>query len=387
MSAVQGWTVPGFDSVREAFAATVNSLDRSGGSCALVRDGELVVDLWGGAGWERNTTTVVYSATKGVVATAVNLLVQRGALDPDRTVARYWPEFGAAGKSGITVRELLAHRAGLPVVEKPLTLAEVLAGGAAAVLAEQAPLWEPGSTHGYHALTWGWLVGELVRRVAGTSVGAFVARELGAEVGPGLRIGVPVAEQVGIAPLVADVPRPAERDLITDPAALAAVDRLLAARSDPGSPLVRALTTNGVLPTPDAAAWNDPVVRAAEIPAANAVTNARALAEMYGACVRATDPLLAPDTVAAAAVVVSDGEDRITLRPTRFGLGYQLANEAVPMFGPGCFGHPGAGGSLAFADPVRRSGFAYVTNQLRMSLLGDPRAVGVAEAARAALDR
>jgi len=389
---IHGRVAPGFEGVRDAFARSLDTPERSGAACAVVVAGETVVDLWGGtadpstgAPWQAGTTTLVFSVTKGVVATLVNLLAERGELDPDMPVAHYWPEFGAAGKGRITVRTLLAHRAGLPVLDRQLPVAELLAGAAAAELAGQAPLWRPEDGHGYHALTWGWLVGELLRRVTGSSTGELVTRYLAEPLGLNLRLGVPAPEGADIAQLIDDVPRPDELRLLTEPAARAVAERLLAARSDPDSLLSRALTTNGVLPTPHAATWNAPEVVAAEIPAANLVSDARSLARLYGACVAPSGPLLTVTTTTGATQVISDGPDRVTLRSTRFGLGYQLANDAVPMLGPGSFGHPGAGGSTAFADPRHATGFAFVTNQLRMSLLGDPRAAGVLDALRSAL--
>ena len=182
---IGGKTLPGYEPVADAFARNFRDPGEIGAACCVYVDGEQVVDLWGGladagtqALWTDRTIVMVYSATKGLAAMCALLLAQRGELDLDRPVAAYWPEFAADGKDQVTTRQVLSHQAGLPVIDRPLTFQEVLDGRPVTeALAAQPPVWEPGTRHGYHMLTYGWLVGEIVRRVSGESIGAFFARE------------------------------------------------------------------------------------------------------------------------------------------------------------------------------------------------------------------
>ncbi len=392
---LSGRVALGFESVQDAFRANFDQHGDVGASVAVYVDGRCVVDLWGGTAdpatqrpWTQDTTTIVYSATKGASAVCVNLLAQRGEVDLDAPVAHYWPEFAAEGKDAITIRQLLSHQAGLAVPAQPLTREQLLAGAPVVeVLARQRPLWEPGTSHGYHALTFGWLLGELVRRVTGRSLGRFFAEEVAGRLGLDFWIGLPADRAATVAPLIDGVPDPSELDLITDPDARALVLRIAGAMNDPESLFAKALSTNGALPTPDALTWNDPAVYAAELPAANGITNARSLARMYAACVAEVDGfrLLSDDTATRARVEQVNGADRVTIGPSRFGVGFQLASPAVPMLGGDSFGHMGAGGALGFAEPDARVGFGYVQNQLGASMLGEPRTAGLIEALQRSL--
>lgn len=388
---IHGHLAAGFEPVRTAFARNFADPGEVGASCAVYVDGELVVDLWGGTAdqaagrpWDRDSICLVYSVTKGAAALGVHLLVQRGLVDLDAPVARYWPEFAAAGKSAITVRMLLSHRAGLPLIDPPLTREELLSGDAVAPrLAASAPLWEPGSRHGYHALTFGWLAGELVRRVTGSTIGEFFAEEVAAPLGLAFWIGLPERQRGRLAPLVNGAPpSPADLAELDDPGQRDTVAQIMAAMTDPSTVLFRALTTNGVLPAPDAGTWNDSAILAAAIPAANGVTNARSLARMYAACVSRVDGvrLLEPHTVAAATVEHSSGRDEVLFAPTRFGAGYMLHSAGSTMLGEDSFGHTGAGGALGFADSAAKVGFGYVQNLIGRGLTADSRAARIVSA-------
>ena len=333
---------------------------------------------------------MVFSTTKGAAAICAHLLVQRGQLDLDAPVTDYWPEFGAAGKADVPVRMLLNHQVGLPVLDRRLSDDDVLAGTPVAdALAAQTPLWEPGTAHGYHALTYGWLVGELVRRVSGRSLGTLFADEVAGPLGLDFWIGLPVQEQARVAPLSAAKPDPSQFDPSKiDPEIAPLLQDLAAAYLDPQSVTNRALSLSGTFALGGGGlSWNDPRVRAAEIPAANGVTNARSLARMYAACVGEIDGvrLLDDASVARATEEQSNGRDRTLVIPTRFGVGFFLPSSFSPLLGERSFGHAGAGGSLGFADPDHQVGFGYVMNRMGAGLSNDPRAQGLADALRSCL--
>lgn len=393
---VAGTVAPGFEAVRDAFETNFAEHGDVGASCAVYVEGKKVVDLWGGVAdpatgrpWGERTVTIVYSVTKGAAAVAVHLLAQRGEIDLDRPVAEYWPEFAAGGKGKVPVRMLLSHQVGLPALAKTLTLDQVLARDPIAeALAEQEPLWEPGTAHGYHALTYGWLLGELVRRVTGRSFSRFFAEEIAGPLGLDFWVGLPEGADADVAKLInAPPPDPNALDAITDPAAKEVALAIGAAMADPQSLFSRALSTNGALPTPDADSWNDPRVHRAEMPGANGITNARSLARMYAACVSAVDGvrLLSDETVRDAMREQSNGPDRVLIGPSRFGTGFMLSGGLAPLMGETSFGHPGAGGALGFADTKTRVGFGYVQNQLGGGPTGEPRTAGLIDALQRSL--
>lgn len=368
---VHGTVDPRFDAVRTAFARNFERHGDVGAACCVWVDGRPVVDVWGGVAdttngrlWERDTPCTVFSTTKGVTAIAVNLLVQRGVLDVDAPVATYWPEFAANGKSDVPLRWLLSHRAGLAHVTAELTLDDVLAWDPVVeAIAAQAPVWEPGTAHGYHVRSYGWLLGEVVRRVTGVSIGAFVARELAAPLHVDLWIGLPEP----VEPRVARLLPPLE---LQDEHARELYDAFMK-----GEPL-RAGAMSGpsnLFRYDDM--WNTRPLRAAEMPSSNGIATAPGLAKLYAACIGDVDGvrILDSDTVARASRVESEGEDVILGIPTRFGLGFSLPPMLSPAVGPAAFGHPGAGGSLAFADPDSGVAFAYVMNQMQLGLTGDRR--------------
>lgn len=392
---IDGAVASGFEDVRAEFERNFAERGDVGASLAVYVDGVPVVDLWGGLAdpvegrpWERDTRALVFSVTKGASAVVVNRLIERGELAADAPVSRYWPEFGAAGKDAVTVAQLLSHQAGLPVPAEELTRAQLLAGEpVVAALARQAPIWEPGTAHGYHALTFGWLVGELVRRVTGRSLGTVFAEEVARPLGLSFSIGLPDDEAALVAPLIDGVPDLSGLAAITDPEVAERVNRLLATMADPTSLFSRVLSTNGALPTPDAATWNDPAIHAAEIPAANGITDARSLARLYAACVGPVDGVraLSDETAERARTEQAAGPDAVLMGEFRYGLGFQLDCPSTPMLGPSSFGHSGAGGALGFADPAQRVGFGYVQNQLGASVTGEPRTAALCAALRAAL--
>ncbi|MFF4574739.1 serine hydrolase domain-containing protein [Streptomyces sp. NPDC001410] len=383
---VNGVVAEGFEPVREAFAANFALLGERGAAVAVYRDGHKVVDLWGGtrdvdgtAPWEHGTAQVVRSATKGVAAAALLLLHQRGELDLDAPVGTYWPEYKAAGKERTLVRHLLAHRAGVPVLDRPLTPEEAADPdlGAAAVAA-QAPVWEPGADHGYHAQTYSWLTGELVRRITGRPVGAWVADEMAAPAGADLWLGLPVAEQARVGRV-----GPVEAPQTSGALKTRPKRSVSEAYAAPDSLTRRAFAA--ITPLPDE---NAPAYRAAALPASNGIATADGLARFYGSLIGEVDGgtrLFTPRTMELARAEQSAGPDRILVVGTRFGLGYMLHGSASPLLSPGSFGHPGRGGALAFADPETGVAFGYVTNGFRKSVTADPRAQALVRAVRTAL--
>jgi CubicO group peptidase (beta-lactamase class C family) len=331
---LHGEVAPGFEPVRDAFARTFDELGELGAGVAVEIEGRMVVDLWGGEGWGRDTLVHVFSVTKPIAAYCALLLLDRGALELDAPVARYWPEYAQAGKERTTVRHLLSHQAGLPALRAPVSLEDVLDWDrAVALLAAEPPEWEPGTRHGEHVLFFGHLVGELVRRVDGRSVGTFWREEVAEPWGLDFHIGVPEAEQGRIAALL-------------DPGGRWAAESLASAH-----PLYRRAIDNPPalrrLDVLNSAGW-----RAAEIPAVNGHGTARALARFYGALATGEGP----ESLAEALTPQAQGRDLILDDEVTWGLGFGLYD--------GEFGMGGIGGSVAFANAERRLGFGYVTRRM-----------------------
>ncbi len=377
--AVHGLCEPGFETVADAFALNFTEHGDIGAAVCVYHRGRPVVDLWAGYAdrgarrpWERDTIQLVFSTTKGVAATCVHLLVERGVLDLDSPVAAYWPEFAAAGKADIPLRWVLSHQAGLAAVTGEVTLDDILGwDGIIAAIAQQAPVWEPGTAHGYHARSYGWILGEVVRRVTGTSLGRFFAEEIAEPLGLDFFIGLPESELHRVAHLYPPVIEPETRELMD---AFMGPDTLL------GQVLAGPSNLFGYDDM-----WNRPEVLAAEMPSSNGVGTARAVARMYAALLGPVDGirLLAPETVERAAQVQVEGPDHVIGVPMSFGLGFMTP----PPFGPaGSFGHAGAGGSLGIADPAGEWSLGYVMNQMNLGITGDARSSSLVEAVIASLD-
>jgi CubicO group peptidase (beta-lactamase class C family) len=368
--------------VHDAFAENFARHGEVGAAVAVTVDGKPVVDLWAGHAdaartrrWTRDTIVNIASATKGLTATCAHRLVDRGLLDLEAPVATYWPEFAQAGKAAIAVHLLLSHRAGLPAIQAPLPTAALYDWDQMTrALAAQQPWWQPGTKHGYHAFTFGWLVGEVVGRITGKSLGRYWREEVAQPLGVDCHIGLAAEHDARVAEFI-PIP-PDEPDL---------EEALL--RNAP--PMVRKALNN---PPKTVADMNTPAWRRAEIPAGNAHTNARALARVYGAlaCGGAVDGVgvLRPESVAQARSEQANGPDAVLFGwPTRFGLGFSLPPEGAG-FGPSsatAFGCPGAGGSIGFADPDARVGFGYTMNQMHAAIPPDPRAVRLIQALYASL--
>lgn len=371
MAQINGTVAPGFERVRDVFAANFEQHGDVGAAFSLYHRGVKVVDLWGGVAdvetgrpWVEDSVILVFSSTKGATAVCAHLLAQRGELDLDAPVAEYWPEFAAAGKQDIPVRWLLSHEVGLPVFDNPMTAEEWLAWDPPVkALAAQRPVWEPGTAHGYHAGTYGWLVGEVVRRISGKSVGTFFADEVAGPLSLDFWIGLPESEENRVVPMIGiDL-----QDNNVDEQALTERRRtLLETARDPDSLLNRPSTTTA----PD---MNSRAFHAAEIPAGNGITDARSLARMYASLIGdGVDGvrLLNDETVARASTEQASGRDEVMGIETRFGLGFSLDGT---YGGERAFGHGGAGGSLGFADPEAEIAFGYVMNKMQLVANDDPR--------------
>jgi CubicO group peptidase (beta-lactamase class C family) len=386
---IEGTTDTGFEAVREAFAANFAERGDQGAAVCVYRDGAPVVDLWGGLAdpttdrpYAEDTLQLVFSTTKGATAVCANLLIERGLLDPAAPVCEYWPEFAAAGKEAITVEWVLTHKSGLAAIDATLTLSEALAWDPIVeALAAQKPLWEPGTAHGYHALTFGWLVGELVRRVTGNSIGACFAHEVAGPLGLDFWIGLPATEEHRVAPLAMTL------DYIADmnPEELA----IMAANFGPDALGTKALFLNGAFGdfAEGGGPFNLPELHAAEVPAANGITTARSLARFYASLIGDVDGvrILRADTVAEMSRSRTTGTDLVLGGESKFGLGVMCDSAFTPLLGPGGFGHFGAGGSLGFAHPESGISFGYVMNQMRLDVAGDERTSVMIDAIRTSI--
>ena len=383
---IEGTAAPEFAAVREAFAGNFTDRGDQGAAVCVYRHGVPVVDLWGGSAdppsdrlYAGDTLQLVFSTTKGATAVCANLLIERGLLDPSAPVAEYWPEFAAAGKGGITVEWLLTHQSGLPAIDATLTMSEALAWDPIVeALADQKPLWEPGTAHGYHALTFGWLVGEVVRRVSGMTIGSFFAREVADPLDLEFWIGLPPSEEHRVAPLTITLDYIADMD----PEQLAS----MATTFGPDGLGTRALFLNGTFGDfgEGGGPFNLPELHAAEVPAANGITTARSLARFYAGLIGEVDGVrvLQPETVADMSRSRTVGTDLVLGGESKFGLGVMCDSPFTPLLGPGGFGHFGAGGSVGFAHPESGITFGYVMNQMRLSVAGDDRTTYLIDAVR-----
>lgn len=383
---VGGTVAPGFERCRDAFVAGLASGAETGAACSIRVNGKTVVDLWGGIAdlstgrkWNRDTIAPVFSVSKGVAAVCVLHLVTQGLLDLDAPVARYWPEFAQAGKGSVTVREALAHRAGIPFIDGAISLEDLHSvEHMAARVATQAPIFSPGSAHLYHAVVVGWITSELVRRITGKTVGQWLAEKVARPLGLSLYFGLPPSEQQRVARLI-----------YRDPAlAAAALDATLPEGSAPW----KTLTLNGTLSfAPDLGdgSLNDPRVISAELAGAGLVADARSLATFYAACIEPVDGirLLSDDVIADAIRPVSTGaEFGMAHDGPSWGAGVMIPWRVQPMLGGSSFGHDGMGGSLAFASPERKVGFAYVRNSMAAGGVEDPEVYAVVKALADSLD-
>jgi CubicO group peptidase (beta-lactamase class C family) len=376
----EGTVEEGFEAVRDAFADG-QAQDEGGAQLCVYRHGRRVVDLWTGMDkrnsrpFSADTITVLMSCTKAVTAVCVHMLAQRGLIDYDAPVARYWPEFAARGKAAITVRDLLAHRAGLMDFDEEAGISGRSLfdwNRCTAALANMEPWWKPGSAYFYHALTFGYLAGELVRRASGKTVGEFVDAEIAGPLKLDLWIGLPSEQEHRVAPHIV----PATQ--LTEEQGRALFSGLgLDMNSRPVRAVFNMITTGAdglnLINTREA--------HAAELPFGNGIANARSLARMYAACIGEIDGvrLLTRETMERARESQDEGLSApasltalVGPGPQRFGLGFELPRAIEPMLGAGSFGHAGAGGRMAFAHPESGTAVAYVCNSMLWDGISGP---------------
>jgi len=386
---VEGHVSPGFEAVREAFAENFIHRHELGGACCAYVHGEKVRDLWGGSRnketgepWERDTMVLVYSATKGLSAMTLAIAHSRGWLDYEERVASYWPEFAQQGKEKITVRQLLAHQAGLFAFDEPVDRSVVAdVDRLAVVLARQKPTWGPGTRQAYHALTLGFYEGELLRRVdpRHRSLGQFFQDEIASPLGEDVYIRVP--EEIPNARL-ATLSSPSRIRMLTGFPLRFALEAM-----NPHSNIYRALVIN-----PGFAVYLDEprvYARNFEVPSGGGVGTARGIAHAYGAFASGRELGLRQETLdllAAPALPPTRGfYDECLKGEVQFSLGFMKPSRVWSFGGARSFGSPGSGGSLGFADPEVGVGYGYVTSQMGTSLTGDPRDVALRDALYAAL--
>ena len=363
---IQGACDDRFRAVRDEFKRNFRGRGEVGASVCVTVRGHRVVDLWGGTArvdagtpWTEDTVSIVFSCTKGATALCAHILASRGVLDLDAPVAQYWPAFAQGGKSNIPVTMLLNHQAGLAALRRPLPEGafydwELMVGA----LEKEEPFWLPGTRNGYHALTFGWLVGEVVRRVSGKSLGTFFHDEVAGPLGLDFWIGLPEGREPRVAPMI-----PGEPDRESP---------FFKAMADPASlQALLFLNTGGYLSRPD---YDSRAAHAAEIGAAGGITNARGLAGMYAPLACGGKGLVSRDVLARMAAVSSaTGQDAALLIPTRLSLGFMksLDNRRQPrghhdsvILSEDAFGHAGLGGAIGFADPRAEMSFGYTMNKM-----------------------
>lgn len=352
---IEGFCDPRFEGVRDAFAWCFAQGLEHGGGVSVVAGGRTVVDLWGGHAdaartrpWQRGTLVNVWSSTKGVMALAVAMLVDRGKLDYAAPVARYWPQFAAGGKERITLDQVMSHRSGLNGLAVPMDEAGMLAWVPYVdALGSMSPLWEPGSRCVYHALSYGHLAGEVLRRVDGRSIGRFIAQEIAGPIGADFHVGLLQSEDYRTA------------EMIEGPKASEWVEFVRA------SPFPHACDN----PTPRALAPNDRAWRAAEVPGGNGQSTAHALALIYGMMAAGGTwegkPLIGRAAIEEATRSRFRGMDDSFALPAAFAAGFQIEDPVYAgRASPRSFGHTGWGGAIGFADPDAGLGFGYVTNRM-----------------------
>jgi CubicO group peptidase (beta-lactamase class C family) len=392
---IDGYVAPGFEAVREEFRANFTRRGELGAAVAAYVGGTKVVDLWGGYRdasrqdrWEEDTLVLVYSTSKGMAAIAMALAASRGLFDYDSTVASYWPEFAQNGKDSITVRQLLAHQAGLSGIDVPLSARKLAdLDGLSSVLAAQKPAWKPGTRQGYHALTIGWYESALLRRVdpLGRPLGRFFAEEVAEPLGLEFYFGLP-SDVPGDR--VARIKGASIPSMLTHLGAMPPM--MMASFLRPGSHTARAFMNPRMRGPAD---LDRPEYRAVEIPAGGGIGQVRSIARAYsemaagggavGVSAAVFDELTAPPRPPSAGV-----RDLVLWVPAAYSLGFvRPTGEFTFGRGPRSFGHPGAGGSFGFGDPEAQVGFAYAPNRLGHHLRDDPREKRLRDALYRCLDR
>lgn len=373
---IQGVCQSGFEPIKDAFERVYKEFPEVGSSCSVYHQGELKVNIWAGVvedgdkSWQEDTLVNVFSTGKGVAALCVQKAVDMGLLELDRPASYYWPEYGRNGKKQTQVAWFLNHRAGQPALKTQIAN-EALYDWEymTATLAEEEPWWEPGKAHGYHMMTYGWLVGEVFRRATGATLNEFLQKELVQPLGLEMAYGLSDQQLSRVTDVIVTKTQPA-------PGRFSLFEKVMA---DPTSITARSLMNPmSIMTGANSEQW-----RKAELAAANLHSTAASLAILYGK-VACDEGVISSDALQCCQQEQSKGDDAVLLTESRFGPGFMLQQpgSVEAEFGPGdsAFGHPGSGGSLAFADPEKELGFAYVMNQMGPYVLIDPRPRALLEA-------
>jgi CubicO group peptidase (beta-lactamase class C family) len=379
-SHVAGFVAEGFEKIQKSFEEIISQAPDSGAAVSIWHKGQNVVNLWGGladkeskAAWNEDTKVVVFSSTKGLMSLALAQLFQAGKFSYDDLVIKYWPEYKGAGKDKTTIGQLVSHQAGVPFFAGDIQRDQVIDWDyMISQIEQEAPVWEPGSAYAYHAITHGWLTGELIRRVSGMSAGQYLAKEISSPLNADTWLGLPAELESKVAPSYAHA------DLTSF-----FVD-LKEKNTDAGNFLIRSLTLGQAFSmnlVGKNEGFNSQAVHAAELPGAGGISTAHGISKIWSSVVHETDGvrLLNDETVQFVTKVQSEGKPFTDLEPpySKFGMGFQLDSAARGYLTQSSFGHDGAGGQCAFADPEHKIGFAFVTTEMRGGEVEDDRATRI----------
>lgn len=377
---VQGFVADGFEEIQKTFQTIISQAPESGAAVSIWNKGKNVVNLWGGLAnkdsktlWKEDTKVVVFSCTKGLMSLAIAKLYQENKIDYSDLVSKYWPEYALAGKEKTTVRDLVAHRAGVPFFKDDIKLEQAIDWNyMVSKIEKEAPMWEPTTAYAYHAITHGWLTGEIIRRITGMSPGEYLAKEISSPLNSDTWLGLPAVLEGKVA---VSYPSLGLSSFFND---------LKKENTHPGNFLIRSLDLGGAFPVdlagPDVG-FNTPAVHQAQIPGAGGISTAHGISKIWSSTVHETDGvrLLSDETVDFVTKVQSEGKPFTDLEPPygKFGMGFQLDSPARGYLTSSSFGHDGAGGQCAFADPVNKIGFAFVTSEMRGGVVEDDRATRI----------
>ena len=389
-SNIGGFVADGFEKIEEVFQDIITQAPDSGAAVSIWHKGKNIVNLWGGladreskSAWNEDTKVVVFSCTKGLMSLALAQLFQAGKISYDDLVIKYWPEYKGAGKDTTTIGQLVSHRAGVPFFVNDIQPEQAINWDyMVAQIEQEAPMWEPGSAYAYHAITHGWLTGEIIRRVSGMSPGEYLAKAISAPLHADTWLGLPsnLESKVAVSYPSADL-----SSFFVD---------LKEKNTDVGNFLIRSLTLGAAFPmdlVDKNIGFNSQAVHAAEIPGAGGISTAHGISKIWSSVVHDTDGvrLLNDETVQFVTKVQSEGKPFTDLEPpySKFGMGFQLDSSARGYLTPSSFGHDGAGGQCAFADPEHKIGFAFVTSEMRGGEVEDDRATRLMGDLRSILQR
>jgi CubicO group peptidase (beta-lactamase class C family) len=374
---VHGFVANGFEKIKVTFQEIISQAPEAGSAVSMWHKGENVVNLWGGlanreskAAWEEDTKVVVFSSTKGLMSLALARLFEAGKFSYDDLVSKYWPEYQGAGKERTTIAQLVSHQAGVPFFANDIQPDQVTNWDyMVSKIEQEAPMWQPGSSYAYHAITHGWLTGELIRRVSGMSPGEYLAKEISAPLSADTWLGLPAELEREVAPS------------FVHPDLTAFFVDLAKQNTDAGNFLIRSLTLGQAFSmnlVGKNEGFNSQNVHAAEIPGAGGISTAHGISKIWSSVVHETDGvrLLNDESIAHVTKVQSEGKPFTDLEPpySKFGMGFQLDSAARGYLTKSSFGHDGAGGQCAFADPEHKIGFAFVTTEMRGGEVEDDRA-------------